>query len=391
MQKIRITVLFALILSLNIALSGCLGGEEEEKPKEKSFLLELMGESHKIYAGDSTTYMVVVRNNREENDTVTLSIASKPSGWEVTLNQTEIDMIWWASLGIFVTVNASNDAKEGDHKVKIEGLSDFDGSKNSLTITTKVIKKEGERAEEGDKVEVDYFGYLVDHKIFDTSVQSIGIEYSILKTPDFSASRVFEPLKVHVGPEDPDPSDSYINTVEGFWEGIVGMKAGQSRTVIVPPSKGYGDITNTTINTTEEVTMFENMTIREFSKYYPYEEPIEGTVTKHHLWGWNITVDYVNTFEDVVRIKNEPNLHEHITPYGWDSEVIYKNQSDNGGEGRILVEHDAQVGMKAVYDGWDAEVISIENDQIKLEYNKSYHNLGHEVLTFNITLIEIIE
>ncbi len=390
MKKIRIAGLFALILLLNIAISGCLGGEEE-KPKEKPIKLEFVGESHKIYAGNSTTYLFVVKNDRDENDTVTLSIASKPSGWVVTLNQTEFNLSRRGFLGIFVLVNASKDSKEGDHKVKIEALSNFDGSKNSLTITTKVIKEDGEKVVEGDKVEVDYFGYLVDYKIFDTSIQDIGLNIAITKTSDFSPGKVYEPLKVHVGPEDPDTSDSYINTVEGFWEGTVGMKVGQSRTVILPPSKAYGDIVNATLNVTEEVTMLENISLSEFDMLYPDEAPIEGVVTKHHLWGWNISIDYVNETEDLVRIINEPNLHETISPYGWDSEVVYKNRSDNGGAGRILVEHDAQVGMQAIYEGYDAEVISVENEQIELRYNRSYHNLGHEVLIFDITVIEIAE
>jgi hypothetical protein len=99
----------------------------------------------------------------------------------------------------------------------------------------------------------------------------------------------------------------------------------------------------------------------------------------------------VNQSEDVVRIVNEPILHQIINAYGWNSEVIYKNQSDNGGEGKILVEHFAEVGMKAVYLNRSAEVLAIEDNQIKLEYNTSPHHLGDEILNFDITLVDILD
>jgi hypothetical protein len=75
----------------------------------------------------------------------------------------------------------------------------------------------------------------------------------------------------------------------------------------------------------------------------------------------------------------------------WESKVIYKNQSDNGGVGRILVQHDAHVGVKGVYKGFNADVTAIENDQITLFYNKSRNPLGAQILLFDITLLEIAE
>lgn len=387
MKKLKIAALLALLLLLNVALSGCFEEEEKEKPKIR---LELVGSSHKIYAGDSTTYVFIAQNNRDENDTITLSVVDKPSGWDVTLNQTVVKLRRMGSMGIFLVVNASQDAGKGDYKVKIEAVSDLDNAKNSISITTKVIKEDGKMVRVGDKVEVDYLGYLVEFKVFDTSIEDIARNYAILKTSDFTPRASYEPFKVYVGPTDPDPLDEYGSAVEGFWEAIVGMKVGQSRSVMIPPSKAYGQYGNATVNVTEEVFMFETLSFDEFEKNYT-EKPMEGVVTTHHFWGWNISIDYVNESEDVIRIVNEPYLNESVSPYGWDSKIIYKNQSDNGGEGRILVRNYAEVGMRAVYQNRSAEVKGIENDQIKLRYNTSTHPLGDEILVFDITLMDVLD
>lgn len=387
MMKLKVAVLLALLLILNIAVSGCF---EEEAKKEKPLELELIGSSHNIYKGNSTTYVIIVKNNRNENDTVDLSIVSQPSGWDVTLNQSKMNLTKKRSLGIFVMVNASNDAAKGDHKVKIEASSSVDGAKDSVSITTKVIDEEGKKVLTGDKVKVDYLGYLVDFKVFDTSIEDVARNIAIRKTSDFQVIASYEPKKIYVGPTDPDPEDEYITDVEGFWEAIVGMKVGGSRTVVLPPSKAYGEFANATLNVTEEVIMLETLSYDEFDRNYN-EDPIEGVVMRHHFWGWNTSIDYANESEDVVRIFNEPLLNQMINPYGWDSEVIYKNQSDNGGEGRILVRHDVEVGTKGTYQNRSAEVKGIEGDTIKLEYNISPHRLGDETLIFDIKLMDILD
>jgi hypothetical protein len=102
-----------------------------------------------------------------------------------------------------------------------------------------------------------------------------------------------------------------------------------------------------------------------------------------------MSVDYVNETEDVVRLVNEPHLNEALNSYMWESEVIYKNQSDLGGEGRILVRHYAEVGDRGIFEGGQADVVTVEDGQIKLFVNKSSNPLGLKILIFDITLIKI--
>jgi FKBP-type peptidyl-prolyl cis-trans isomerase 2 len=385
MAKIRVVATIIILVLMNLALTGCF--EEEKKTPPIEF--ELMGTSHKIIAGNSTTYIFIIKNNQDINESISLTITSKPEGWDATLNQTSFNLSKKASFGIYLIVNASVSAKEGDYKVTVEAVSNLDGKKKSMTITTKVIEEDENAAKIGDKVEVDYIGYHVDYRIFDTSIEDIARNTAIRKKEGFSTRGGYTPLKVYVGPEDPDPADPYTSVVEGFWEAIEGLSIGQSRTAVLPPYKGYGQFENATLNLTEEVLVFETMTMDEYDEAYN-QRALEGMVLKHHFWGWNASIDYVNETDEIVIIRNEPFLGQSMTPYGWSSQVIYKNQSDNGGLGKILVQHDPQVGMDATYLNQTAYVKAIEDDEIHLEYNVSTHELANDVLIFEITLVDIL-
>ncbi len=390
MKKQKFTALFALILMLTLTLTGCFEEESEDSPISVKLWGGQGSSAAKIYAGDNTTFVVIVENNREKNYTVTLSVTKNPTGWVTTLSQSTFNLTKKASYGSFLVVNSSQDAKANKYKITIKVTLDSSDWKRSFGLSVSVIEEKGVRVREGDKVAVDYLGYLGDFRVFDTSNEDIATENAIMKATSFSQRPSYEPLKVYVGPEDPDTSDDYISTVVGFWEAIKGMRVGQSRTVVLQPSKAYGLYENTTINLTEELTMFENMTLGEFNQNYGVT-PMEGMLLKHHMWEWNITVDYVNQDENLVRILNQPRVNQITTPYGWDTEVTYKNQSDNGGEGRIIVEHDVEVGMQGVYRNHSAMVNGVEDGQITIEYNSSSHELAEEILIFDITLVDILD
>jgi peptidylprolyl isomerase len=68
------------------------------------------------------------------------------------------------------------------------------------------------QVKEGDSVKVHYTGKLESGEVFDTSKER-------------------EPFEFTVGAG---------NVIPGFEKGVVGMSAGQSKTVTVPPEDGYG-------------------------------------------------------------------------------------------------------------------------------------------------------
>jgi len=69
------------------------------------------------------------------------------------------------------------------------------------------------QAKNGDKVSVHYTGKLVDGSIFDTTEGE-------------------EPLEFILG-------DGEL--IDGFEEGVLGMKIGEKKTVTLPPEKAYGE------------------------------------------------------------------------------------------------------------------------------------------------------
>ena len=78
----------------------------------------------------------------------------------------------------------------------------------------------------GDNVSVDYIGSLKDTgKVFDTSIQSVA-EANGLSMP----GRTYKPLKFTVGKK---------QVIDGFNDGVIGMKVGQTKNIEVSPEKGY--------------------------------------------------------------------------------------------------------------------------------------------------------
>ena len=69
------------------------------------------------------------------------------------------------------------------------------------------------KAKKGDKVKIQYTGKFEDGKIFDTT-------------------KDIEPLTFEIG-------SGYV--IEGFDEAVIGMEPGESKTVTIPPAKGYGE------------------------------------------------------------------------------------------------------------------------------------------------------
>ena len=78
-----------------------------------------------------------------------------------------------------------------------------------------------------DQVRVRFTGRTTDGKIFDSSYRN-----------GFTGARTFQnltPIPITVGFSTVQP------LVDGFRRSIIGMRPGEKRTAIVPPSLGYGD------------------------------------------------------------------------------------------------------------------------------------------------------
>ncbi|MDR5655657.1 peptidylprolyl isomerase [Halodesulfurarchaeum sp. HSR-GB] len=81
--------------------------------------------------------------------------------------------------------------------------------------------------ESGDTVRIEYTGRLEDGTVFDTSRRAVAEEHDLVEE-----DREYDPLEAAVG------TGQFI---EGLDEALLGMDAGESATVTVPPAEAYGE------------------------------------------------------------------------------------------------------------------------------------------------------
>lgn len=86
--------------------------------------------------------------------------------------------------------------------------------------TSKIVEK-------GDTISVDYVGRLEDGTVFDTSVKEAAMEAGI-----YNQMRDYKPLTFTVGAG---------QMIKGFDEGVIGMRAGEEKTLEIPPEEAYGE------------------------------------------------------------------------------------------------------------------------------------------------------
>lgn len=78
----------------------------------------------------------------------------------------------------------------------------------------------------GDTIDVDYVLRTDDGQVVDTSIQSVATDNKI-----YSTSRQYSPLEFTVG---------HGQLIKGFENGVIGMKIGETKKIIVNPEEGYG-------------------------------------------------------------------------------------------------------------------------------------------------------
>lgn len=86
----------------------------------------------------------------------------------------------------------------------------------------------GEAVSPGTTMLVDYAGYLIDGKLFDTSIETLAKEHGIFN----EARPGYEPLKVDVG---------MGQVIPGWDEGLLLLKKGSKGKFIIPSPLGYGE------------------------------------------------------------------------------------------------------------------------------------------------------
>lgn len=151
---------------------------------------ELIGGGASILAMAAALYLTQVQTNLALNDSMS-QLASAPQSGVVTVDQ---------------ETNTS----------RVDAITDsVDSSGNLKNMVIEDVKiGEGEAVKDGDSVSVHYIGTLQDGSEFDNS------------------KKRGAPFQFEVGASE---------VIKGWDEGLVGMKVGGQRILVIPPDKAYGE------------------------------------------------------------------------------------------------------------------------------------------------------
>lgn len=199
--------------------------------------------SHHADPGRPTYYAIIVKNTGNGNDTVDMSYneSQLPKNWTLSFEFDQLDIPVISSRVVICEITTHEDTPKGRYDIDIYATS-LNDDRVSVRVNTSLIKDFDDRtAIHEDLAQVNYIGTLTDGLIFDTSIFEIANNSDYPKGGDFNfrGEESYMPLKMYVGGPDPDTGDLYGDLIDGFWEGVIGMKANETKVVRIPPEKGY--------------------------------------------------------------------------------------------------------------------------------------------------------
>jgi flagellar basal body-associated protein FliL len=205
------------------------------------FELLCYNNSHDADPGRSTYYAITVNNtgNGEETFTISYNESHLPNNWSISFDFDSLNISGLSSAVVICNITTFSNTSKGRYDIDIIVTSSSGGSA-SIMVNTSLIKDfEEETLEIGDKAQVNYTGTLTDGVIFDTSHFDVANNSDYPKFEDFSIRPSYSPLKMFVNGTDSDESDDYGVLIEGFWEGVIGMKVNETKVIRIPPEKAY--------------------------------------------------------------------------------------------------------------------------------------------------------
>jgi FKBP-type peptidyl-prolyl cis-trans isomerase 2 len=241
------------------------------------------------------------------------------------------------------------------------------------------------RAQTGDQVQVDYIGTFSDTGlVFDTSLRSVATDNASYPKAFMFGWHAWQPLPVTIGSG---------AVVKGFDLGIQGLAVGDSKTIVVPPSLGYGaaDPTKFIVKPLfESVPVRLTMSTADFVATYK-TSAVSGTTVTDPFWGWSATVSVAGS---IVTVTNSPVPGEVVHPYGaWDADVVSIDDAANGGQGVILVHHELDPTMiDRVGEKSAGKVVFVVTavDLAAGTYTLDYDNpTKGRTLIFQVTMVQI--
>ncbi|HWH08947.1 MAG TPA: FKBP-type peptidyl-prolyl cis-trans isomerase [Candidatus Thermoplasmatota archaeon] len=179
--------------------------------------------------GQAVTFPLVLQNRGDVAASV--SVRAVGEGIEAASGVARVPAKGNAT--VFLTLPVPAGAAPGERAIAVS-LLDGEGAvlRERAEVLTLRVLGPGKGFGEGDTAAVRYTGRLASGKVFDTNDPFVNV-LNLPATEQFRPHGSDALMVEHDRPQ----------VIRGFVEGLVGMQAGESRTVTFPPEKGYGPAT----------------------------------------------------------------------------------------------------------------------------------------------------
>ncbi len=250
---------------------------------------------------------------------------------------------------------------------------------------TDVIKQ----AKAGSVVKVNYTGSFSNGWVFDTSDFSVANDSNVAKSFEFvlKSQSLYQPLSFTIGGG---------TLLAGFENAVIGMQAGDSKTITLTPAQAYGEVPAANlsvhqVNQTLDATQWMNAS--QFQSFFG-EAPVTGLTVSHPWYGWDVQVFHYDSVADNVTVIHLPVAGEQyaafgdpsaVQPYGWYLEVTSVDSST------IEFRHLVDASMVNTVRGTNVDGLfylhAVDGDSFTMKH--AIEKVGR-TLTFTITLVEIV-
>jgi len=211
----------------------------------------------------------------------------------------------------------------------------------------------------GDSVFVNYIVKLEDGTIYDTTYEEVAKENGI-----YNPDRPYGAINFTVGSG---------TMIEGLEEGIIGMREGETRTIVIPPEKAYGRVNESLIEhlpTIEDIPYKHNFSRRittsltEFERWFGKNHTVGESLFVPSA-GYNVTVISINETHVTVSYELKEGDVFKSSRGSWNMEVL------EVGDDYITVAPDFHVGdtIKIYKYFWNSTVINITDDVATIAHN----------------------
>ena len=240
-----------------------------------------------------------------------------------------------------------------------------------LFIGLKTVTKK--HVEKGDTVSISYIGRLENGEVFDTNLAE-----EAKKAGTYQEGRTYDDFTFTLGEG---------QVIQGFDEGIIGMKEGESKELTIPAEKAYGPVHSELIlkdlKRQGRIPRYSDVEKAKFTDLFDADPKLGDTLEKKTI-PWKVKVTHIN--DTSVTLENLFTIGTSVTLPGtaWPSEV--KAIATDF----ITLHQNPEEGMPIILP-YQQKVLSgtvknVREDLYDIDLN---HHLAGKTLIFTITVKNI--